>query len=85
MPMLTFSEIEHKLADAGEAIKTHAATIFHHGEILLSQDIQAEWATIKAAALVEVKDKSPEIQAAVEVVLEDAEKAFLAFLESRLA
>lgn len=83
--MLNFSEIEHKLEDAAASVKEHAANIIHHGEILFGKDLQAEWATIKAAALVEVKDKSPEIQAAVEVVLEDAEKALLAFIESRLA
>lgn len=83
--MLNFSEIEHKLEDAAAVVKEHVANVVHHGEILFGKDLQAEWSTIKAAALVEVKDKSPEIQAAVEVVLEDAEKALLAFIESRLA
>ena len=82
--MLNFSEIEEKLKDGAEAVKEHAAHIIHHGVILFAQDVQAEWATIKAAALVEVKDKSPEIQAAAQVILEDAEKALLAFIESRL-
>lgn len=83
--MLTFSQIEQKLEHGAEVIKDHAAGILHHGEILFAQDLQAEWATIKAAALVEVKDKAPEIQAVAQVLLEDAEKALLAFIESRLA
>lgn len=83
--MLTFSEIEQKLEHGAEVVKDHAVGILHHGEILFAQDLQTEWAKIKAAALVEVKDKSPEIQAVAQVLLEDAEKALLAFIESRLA
>jgi capsid protein len=81
---MTFSEIEAKFKEAAEHLKEHAAAMFKHGEAVFGADVQKAWAEVKAKALVEVKDKSPEIQAAVQVALDEAEKALLTVIESHL-
>lgn len=82
--MITFSELEHKAADVAKSVEQHATSIFHHGVAVFSADLQTEWAKYKAEALVAVKDATPEIQKAVQVALEGAEKLLLAQIESHL-
>jgi hypothetical protein len=81
---MNFSELEAKAGQVADEIKGHAIGIFHHGVAVFSRDLQSEWSKYKAEALVTVKDATPEIQAAVQVALEGAEKLILAQIESHL-
>lgn len=85
MPMMSFSELEQKAVEVAKSVEDHAASIFHHGSVLLARDVQDLVAKAKAEALVAVKDASPEIQAAVQLAVETLEKAALAAIESHLA
>lgn len=84
MRMMSFSALEARAKEVAAAVESHAASIFHHGSVLLAKDIQDSVAKAKADALVAVKDKSPEIQAAVQLAVEALEKAALAAIESHL-
>ena len=81
---MNFSELEAKAEHVADEVKGHAISIFHHGVAVFGKDLQSEWATYKSEALVVVKDATPEIQSAVQVALEGAEKLILAQIESHL-
>lgn len=83
--MLSFSEIEQKLADDAAAVKEHVSKIFHSGVVEFAAEVKDVEAKAKADALVAIKDATPEVQAAVQAAVETVEKALLAAIEARLA